>query len=151
METNNSISDKIIMQPSVFVWGLLTLSLLCATNVHSLPLGWDRETSVQVLRFGCESRDGRPLPTTNLYSVSIDVCNRILQILRSGQGTWFYNYEGCLPQGGSYNEYDVNYRYNPERIVVDRSTQYPRNVYYTPNHYRTFVKVTIPYFYPSSC
>ena len=53
----------------------------------------------------------------------------------------FDNKDSILPQkpkGGTYKEFDVINRHDPRRFVRDTQTG---NVYYTTDHYETFVKI----------
>jgi hypothetical protein len=59
-------------------------------------------------------------------------------------GGTFHNYEGELPAGGTYGEYDVYPRrhHAPRdayRIVINRSTG---ATWFTPNHYKDFYRIT---------
>ncbi len=58
-------------------------------------------------------------------------------------GGQFYNYEGQLPSGATYNEYDVYPRSygaarDAYRIVVNRSTG---ATWFSPNHYTDFYRL----------
>lgn len=63
-------------------------------------------------------------------------------------GRVFQNRENKLPQGGDYREFDIFPCYDasgnkiprgPERIVVDIKSN---RVWYTPDHYQTFIEIT---------
>jgi len=61
-------------------------------------------------------------------------------------GRIFRNFEGILPRGTTYREYDVRplvtgVPRNAERIVVDATR---RNFYYTQDHYSTFTQIQLP-------
>lgn len=61
-------------------------------------------------------------------------------------GRIFRNFEGLLPKGTTYREYDVRpfvagVPRNAERLVVDASR---RNFYYTADHYQTFTQILLP-------
>jgi guanyl-specific ribonuclease Sa len=61
-------------------------------------------------------------------------------------GRRFRNYEGTLPRGRTYYEYDVHAlrpggSRGAERLVVDESKQL---FYYTRDHYRTFTQIRLP-------
>jgi ribonuclease T1 len=58
-------------------------------------------------------------------------------------GRAFKNYEGRLPAGGKYREYDVDPTLpgtprNAERIVVDEGTG---QAWYTDDHYGSFTEI----------
>jgi len=61
-------------------------------------------------------------------------------------GRIFRNFEGLLPKGTTYREYDLRpfvagVPRNAERLVVDASR---RNFYYTADHYQTFTQILLP-------
>ena len=81
---------------------------------------------------------------------------KVVQHLRSAKhwnpmagfkgGRLFRNFEGVLPKGATYREYDVRplvtgVPRNAERVVVDATR---RNFYYTTDHYSTFTQILLP-------
>jgi outer membrane immunogenic protein len=70
--------------------------------------------------------------------------NALFRTFRGGRPYDIYqNNDGQLPPKpyGTYWEFRVNIKEDPERIVVDRSTG---EIYYTPDHYANWIKVRGP-------
>ncbi|HEY9618127.1 MAG TPA: ribonuclease domain-containing protein [Microcoleaceae cyanobacterium] len=128
----------------LFLAGLTFLGLVLATNVHTLASPTVHSSTVEVI-----ARSPTKIPTVSVSQLPPEARKTINLIKRGGpfpyrkDGTIFGNREGRLPPAtkGYYREYTVPTPGSSDRGARRIITGQKGEIYYTNDHYRSFVKV----------
>lgn len=128
----------------LFLAGLTCLGLVLVTNVHTLASPISDLPSVEII-----ARSPTKIPTISVSQLPPEARKTINLIKQGGpfpyrkDGTVFGNREGRLPSAakGYYREYTVPTPGSPDRGARRIITGQKGEIYYTNNHYGSFVRV----------
>lgn len=129
----------------VFLAGLTVLGIVLATNVHTLASPIRYSSTAEIV-----ARSPTKIPTISVSQLPPEARKTIKLIEQGGpfpyrkDGTIFGNREGRLPpaSSGYYREYTVPTPGSPDRGARRIITGQKGEIYYTRDHYRSFVRVS---------